>query len=448
MVTRVEPVPVSERLPALDVVRGIALFGILVVNMAFFGGPLSYALADPRVVDGPAVERAVWWLEYTFFMGKFVSTFSFLFGAGLALQMARMDRARAEARRSGARARNTGLIITRRLVVLGIVGMMHGVLIWYGDILFFYACLGWTLIFLRYLSARVLLWIAVLMALVSVTCMGGMSLLGLLGGRPEPQPLIEVGAADPVAFDVMSENLSRVLYGTTDHAFADTESAAYRNGTIESVLLMRGVQWATMIPFLVILYSMHVLSLFVAGMAAAKSGFFTRGAVRAQTWAMAIGLPVGAALCATGSSMVLMSGWDVTAPLYIAAVPIGEIGTFALAIGYIALATRVVNSGAFPWLCARIACVGRMAFTVYLSESVLMTGLMYWWGLGRFGSFDRVEHFLIAIATWVALTVFANVWLSAFRMGPLEWLWRAVTYLELPKLRRAGGTAPLAGDGA
>lgn len=114
-----------------------------------------------------------------------------------------------------------------------------------------------------------------------------------------------------------------------------------------------------------------------------------------------------------------------------------ELGTIFLAIGYAgALARLTALRFDRSLILPLIAGAGRMAFTVYIAESILMTGLMYWWGFGRFGDFSRLEHMGIALGTWTLLLFFSALWFSRFRMGPLEWLWRTGTYLELPRLVR------------
>jgi uncharacterized membrane protein YeiB len=131
---RIGPVGESKRVAAMDVIRGVALFGILAVNMDFFAGPFAAMFSDETAWTVSGLDAAAFWTVATVFQGKFISLFSFLFGAGIALQLLRLDETR------GGMAAN--LLLLRRLFVLGAFGLIHATLIWYGDILFIYARLG------------------------------------------------------------------------------------------------------------------------------------------------------------------------------------------------------------------------------------------------------------------------------------------------------------------
>lgn len=474
------PVREGDRLASLDVIRGVALLGILVVNMNFFGGAFGRAIFDATLADASFAAKALWWFENTFFTGKFVSTFSFLFGAGLALQMARLDRARAEAAARGERSRSTAFTILRRLFILACVGLCHALLIWYGDILLFYALLGWILIPLRHLSQRGLAIVATILLVLSATCVAGMGALQVWGTRmAEAQSAVAHADAEAMAeefeeeFEATSveeapvyvpssgvtpdgesfvlrtvtgrERLWELIQaGDIDPASENLmalEADIYRNGPFLDALALRAFQWSFTLPVLLIIYGPHTLGFFVLGMWAMRSGFFRRESARPQTLAAAICLPLGAILCATASSLMANAGFDPSSWNFALSAPLGDAGATLLAIGYAGALARLTALRFDRSMILRpIANTGRMAFTVYLSMSVLMTGLMYWWGLGFFGSFGRGQHMLIALGTWTALVVASNLWLSRFRMGPLEWLWRAGTYLEVPRLRRGGAS--------
>jgi uncharacterized protein len=431
------PVTLKERIAALDVIRGVALFGILVVNMGFYGGPLAFAVNDPNVGSQPFLERAVWWIEHAFFQGKFISVFSFLFGVGLALQLARLDRVRADALAAGVRSPIPGLLIARRLFLLGLFGLAHGLGLWYGDILFFYAWFGLVLIPLRYLSARECLVIALVLAGLSLTCMSGMTAMQSMQPPGELESLAALPDG-PVSLEAFLEQLGAVTYNVVDPRFVPVEAAVYARGTWSAALVLRLAQWARMVPIVFVLYAAHILALFVLGMAAAKSRFFAKERVAWHRYAAVLGLAVGSVASASATTLLVAFDWQLTPPAGFAIGALQEIGTFALAIGYVGLLTCVVHGGVLGPLLRVVASAGRMALTVYISETVVITGLMYWWGFGYFDAFSRAERFGIAIVTWMALVVLANVWLSVFRMGPLEWLWRAGTYLEWPKGKDEG----------
>ena len=143
---RLGPVREGERIVTLDVLRGFALFGIFMVNMQFFALPFSDIFA-PRAFDGgPASERLAWGLVKLLFEYKFISLFSLLFGVGLVVQMTRAE----------ARGHSFVPVFLRRLAVLALIGLVHGILLWYGDILFFYGCVGTILLLCRRLRPKTL----------------------------------------------------------------------------------------------------------------------------------------------------------------------------------------------------------------------------------------------------------------------------------------------------
>lgn len=486
------PVAEADRLVAMDVVRGVALLGILVVNMNFFGGPFGRAIFDPLLSEAGLFERAVWWTENTFFTGKFVSLFSLLFGAGLALQMARLDRSRAAARERGARGRSTVATILRRLAVLAGFGLCHALFIWYGDILFFYASIAWLLIPLRHLSTRGLTIAAVLLLFLSACCAGGMGALQVLGTRMAQErsgwnqeadededeeeadvEMLEVDPSEPAMADAVGQPSAGVAEAAIGEAAADSladkaesarpmerrerlldliragkvdpsdedmqalEAEIYREGGFLDALALRSFQWVFVVPVLVILYGPHTLGCMLLGMVFMRIGFFARDSIRLQSLAAMIALPLGFLFAGGGSTFIASADFDPTSWAFLPGAPLGDAGATLLAIGYAgALSMLTTMRWGRSAILPCVASAGRMAFTIYLAESVLMTGLMYWWGLGYFGHFSRIEHIGIAFVTWIALVAMSTWWLRIFRMGPMEWIWRMGTYLEVPRLRR------------
>jgi uncharacterized protein len=186
-----------------------------------------------------------------------------------------------------------------------------------------------------------------------------------------------------------------------------------------------------------ILYGPHLLCLFCFGMYAARAGLLREEHARLQRTLAWIGIPIGLALSAIVPSMRMM-GWSQTDPLVAGLGAVQELGTVLLALGYAGALARVAYAGP-PALAAFLGQTGRMAFTIYLSMSVLMTGLFYWWGFGLFDTVGHAGRFAIAVVTWLALSVAAQLWMRAFVMGPLEWIWRTLSYLRIPPLRRVAG---------
>ncbi len=449
---QLSPVAGRERIVAMDVIRGFALLGILVVNMLFFGYTLPVALHDTTLQYAPMSERVMAWVVGTVFAGKFVSTFSFLFGAGLYLQMTRLDAARSAAAATGARARSTTLLALRRLFILACFGLVHAIVIWYGDILFIYAMVGLLLIPLRFLSTKALAIVAACLLSLSVLCMGGMGLLGGLAPPPSKtetaaeltsrQAILEASADEPRTFDRLVELGNQPTpWSVVEPRWCAFETAVLREGPVGVAMTLRALQWGSVLIVMFFFYGPHMLGMFVLGMAVASVGLLRPSAAALQRRVALVCVPLGLLLSAVLPTMQFTTPHLTTGMLLPGSLA-NEIGTVLLAIGYISGMAWFSNSIGGP-VASFLAAGGRMAFTVYLSMSVLMTGLMYWWGLGHFGEFSRVELFIIAIVTWFALLLLASLWLRVFRMGPLEWVWRAGAYLQLPAMRRT--SAPDAG---
>jgi uncharacterized protein len=470
---RIGPVGESKRVAAMDVIRGVALFGILAVNMDFFAGPFAAMFSDETAWTVSGLDAAAFWTVATVFQGKFSSLFSFLFGAGIALQLLRLDETR------GGMAAN--LLLLRRLFVLGAFGLIHATLIWYGDILFIYATLGWVLLLLRYLPHRVVGWLGVAMLVVAMGCMAGFGLLmasktAMMEAAQTPSALVaedgapaadnaasdhgasDDGASDdaasddaevlaeesvipvpdgPTSFELFKEFGAETSWSVVDPRWEPFELATYRHGPTEVAVTLRAFQWASTVPVMYILYGPHLLCLFCFGMYAARAGLLREEHARLQRTLAWIGIPIGLALSAIVPSMRMM-GWSQTDPLVAGLGAVQELGTVLLALGYAGALARVAYAGPLA-LAAFLGQTGRMAFTIYLSMSVLMTGLFYWWGFGLFDTVGHAGRFAIAVVTWLALSVAAQLWMRAFVMGPLEWIWRTLSYLRIPPLRRVAG---------
>ncbi|MBL9140825.1 MAG: hypothetical protein JNK53_03060, partial [Phycisphaerae bacterium] len=261
-----QPLPIRERLVQVDFLRGVALLGILVVNMSFFFQPFGRAIDPTWLHWADQSDRVVWGVVSAFFSFKFISLFSLLFGFGVAMQLGRVDS-------SGHRVWPFAL---RRFGVLALIGLLHGTLVWYGDILFIYACLGLVLTALRRVSAKVVLIIALCIA-------GAQGLFGLagpilgeffassVGEDPIAAPFIMPGAAhEPTGWDAMVD----ANFFPADPIWMAGEAAAYRDGPFVTALLYRGVSYAFGVGVSVFSYGWHALLMMLLGMWAYKTEFW------------------------------------------------------------------------------------------------------------------------------------------------------------------------------
>lgn len=427
------PLRERQRVQAMDVIRGVALLGILVVNMDFFAATLSEVFDTEVAGRLGGLDRAAWVVVQSLFMGKFISLFSFLFGAGIALQAARLD--------VQIGVSKTSWLLVRRLLLLGAFGLVHATLIWYGDILFAYASMGWTLILIRFLSTRTIAVLAGIAVGLAVLCATAFAFLLALSAsaiaaddQASAMPTVPDG---PTSMALFNELLAATQGSSIHPGWVPFEAATYRYGPWPVACALRTFQWASSLPAIYIGYGAHLLSMFLLGTLAARTGLLRSTAERVQRTLMLTALPIGVLFSSLVPAM-LASGWKQSDPLISGLGSVNQIGTVLLALGYAAALARLAYAGP-PAVAAFLANNGRMAFTVYLSMSVLMTGLFYWWGFGLFGQVGHAARFGIALVTWFLLAAFAQLWLRSFVMGPLEWLWRAGTYLEIPALRRRAG---------
>ncbi|MDY7109354.1 MAG: hypothetical protein SYC29_12030, partial [Planctomycetota bacterium] len=273
---RLGPVGEGERIVALDVLRGFAIYGILFMNIQFFAMPLGKAIDPTSLADATTTERAVWAFIKIFFESKFFSLFSLMFGVGLILQMQRAERA----------GRPFVGMYIRRLLVLMAIGLVHGVLLWYGDILFIYSFVGFLLFFLRKLGAKILLLLAVIAMLLSATCMGGVGAMGKVFADYQPnQATVEATPADDTALELAEpgaeDSTPRWLEalaesrGNPQHpSYREAERIAYREGPMRATIAVRAASFAGMLFFTIISgFGLHVVSVFFLGAALMKWNF-------------------------------------------------------------------------------------------------------------------------------------------------------------------------------
>ena len=404
----VGPVTTSERIAALDVVRGVAILGILLVNLTIFAGadwlrPGGYEGADAvlRAMIGVLAET------------KFITIFALLFGLGLAYQLARAD----------ARDGPGRWLLTRRLAVLAVIGGAHAVLVWSGDILLPYAVLGLLLLpFLRRSARACVLWAVALIALTATLMLASGTMLTLAESA---------GEAGAVA--MVEESTAQM------EALADRSEAAYASGSYAAMVAQRlhelPIYLADLVFILPVLLGMALLGVAVvrSGMLADLSGH--RGLLRRATrWGLALGLPVnlvGGVLLAgdaTASTPQSILGWG----LITAGAPL-------LALAYAAIAARLALARPGARLAGWLGAVGRTALSNYLLQSVLATTLFY--GLGLYGQVSLTTAFLAVPLIWTVNLVASAWWTARFRLGPVEWAWRWGTYGRRPALRRDPGAA-------
>ncbi len=403
MTAATEPPP---RIATLDIVRGVAVMGILAMNIVGFGLPFQ-AYLNP-VALGPVGEAdfASWLVSFIFVDGKMRGLFSFLFGASLLLVIEQTE----------AKGEPAEIVHYRRMFWLLFFGLVHLYLIWFGDILVGYALVGMIAFLFRTLSQRALIRWAVGLLIVQLL---------VLAGLAASAAMLQQGATAPGAAPAMVaewRGLESQFGAMTAEAKA-REFALYRGGY--SGILADRVGDQAFGPLKGLgLFGWETLAYFLLGMAALRSGFLTGGwsAERYRKTALlgfGIGIPAYALLAwllaRDGFSVPMLFGLSMGATVPFR--PLMVVATASLII----LATR--RGGA---LVDRVAAAGRAAFTNYLGTSLVMTTLFYGYGGGLFGTLGRAQLWLVVIAMWALMLLWSKPWLDRFLSGPLDWLWRSL----------------------
>ncbi len=408
-----QPVTGTERIESIDVIRGIALLGILVVNSLYFSMPMMVGMNPPGFGSEEAVtsplEWTAWWIVMVLFQFKFISLFSMLFGVGAAIQF---DRARAA-------GRSFGGFFSKRMVILLGFGILHALLFWYGDILTIYAVLGFGLLILCRLKIAPLVILGIVFLFFSAVLSVGMFALEMLSPEfPEME-----GELPDTWFGV----LNAAQWNPGNPIWIQGETRAYAEGPYLDLFAFRAISWLMALISIVFTFGWHVLAMFCFGVALLRARFFGDGGRRLRQVAITVALPIGL-LMEVGATFLKSSaleGWPLGKGL---AIVLNEFGSVILALGYAGVIVWLVRSGVLSWFARIAACTGRMALSVYLLETIIMTSVFYHYGLGFFGQVDRIWLIVMSLCTWAALAVFSTLWLANYRQGPMEWLWRRLAY--------------------
>jgi uncharacterized protein len=405
------PTAKSERIVAIDFVRGLALLGILLVNVTFFFGPIGI-LSDAGLVRQMGDrDQVAFLLVQSACQGKFISLFSLLFGYGLLRQI----------EKAAAAGRSALGFVARRLGALAVFGALHGVFVWYGDILFIYALLGGWLLLARGVRARNLMIVAVCLLLIAVVLRAGVEVLGIWW-----EPLVRTPApALPGDAPRGGEAILAAVFDPARPVWVQAEIEAYRNGPWRDAEVFRLVEWGYNLVATAMISGWHVLGMFFIGGALWRVKFFAPEQAALRGRVLMICLPLGAFIeAAAGDFFWHGLGdrrlWTIASSLQgvsICILPLGYLAWFALLADWLP-----------RWLVAPVSSAGRMALTVYLLESAVATGLSYHWGLGWFGRVVAFDQVLLSVTIWGGLVLFGWVYLRFFEQGPMEKLWRWLEY--------------------
>jgi len=402
------PVAAEERIFSMDVLRGFALLGILIANMVYFSQPLEVG-GFRNVFWFSALDRIADWISVLLVEGKFYPLFSFLFGLGFSIQM---DRA-------GSRGLDFIPVYRRRLFVLMGFGIAHGIFLWEGDVLLSYALCGFLLLLFRNRKPVTIgVWaVAIILLPALLILFGGLVFLMLSGNADFWQLLEEAYAED-------AEMRNELILAFVTGGYADT--VAYRLGEFLLTTLFT------------MMFAPAFLGLFLIGLLAGRKQIIVEAARHQRLLARVL-----AACGVVGLVGNFFGAWAImagSARADFGLVLIGHsvISVFGpvLAAAYVAgILLLIQREGSLVFL-SPVASVGRMALTNYLAQSAIATTIFYGYGFGLGGNVGRLGTIGMALVIFAAQVLFSVIWLNLFRFGPMEWLWRSLTYGKRQPMRR------------
>jgi uncharacterized protein len=393
-----QPIDLKNRIHSLDLLRGFAVLGILIMNITSFS-QISMAYMNPTIGAGlEGYNQYFHAFNYIFADTRFMSIFSMLFGAGVVLFTQRIE----------AKGKRVAALHYKRMFWLLLFGLIHAYFIWVGDILVTYAICGSLVFFFRKKSIRTLFIMAVILFLIPIS-LKFMTYYGM------PADALESTFA---FFHPSAEQIA-------------SQTQAMRGSYLEQMPLR--VEDAIQIQTLVFMIEMfwRASAMMLLGMILYRKGILSAEKSTAYyKKLMWVGFVPGLILSGIGLSQVYASEWNAAYVMNIGANYKFVSGLF-MALGYIGLVIWCYKKGIFKKFQNRLRATGRMAFTNYIGMSVICTLLFNGHGLGLFGTLDRLQQFLIVISVWVLILIISPLVLKNYRLGPLEWLWRKLTYFSL-----------------
>ncbi|MBW8350391.1 DUF418 domain-containing protein [Bacillus sp. IITD106] len=386
-----EPIRLEERIHSLDVLRGFSLLGILLINMISFHSPFSYY--NPYEWWQYDDATVYMWLDI-FVQASFYPIFAMMFGYGMVIMQDRLNE----------KGFSFYKISIRRLIVLLVFGIIHAFLIWHGDILITYAIMGLILLLFLRLSGPLLMGLGAILYLLPQLFLGGLLMLATL-------------------FD--SDSLADYI----DIVGLQKSSEIYANGSFWEITMQRIADWSfTNGPWEFLLYLFMILPLMMLGAGAAKLRWLQKASGQRKKWMIILSICLPIAVAVKLLPFLIMPSISIQ---YIQ----DMIGGPLLGIAYVAIIVLLMTYNPVVKVLKPLASAGRMSITIYLSQSIIGTLIFYNYGLGLYGQVSMATGTFLAIAIYVIQVILAEIWLSKFKYGPVEKLWRFLTYGRQKKER-------------
>jgi uncharacterized protein len=402
----------ANRIETLDLLRGLAIFGILMVNMPLMNSPMVTIISDVKLWTDLPNLLAGGFLKL-FFESKFYVLFSLLFGYGFFLFL----------NKSMPEGASAVPVFRRRLFFLLLFGIAQIVLLWPGDILVIYTLLGLILILFKRVSDKKLINWALGIVLVPIILNAIIVFFVFLAGfSPEAKEAMEAGFAEN------ARNMSAVIHKALE---------VYPTGSFSEIVRMRLTEYGMLLPGVLFFYP-NVLAMFLLGQYAARKGYLQNTGQHLPFFrklfkrGLLIGLPLNFVYAA-----IFLKAQMGQPDIYslIASICIG-FGGPAMTLAYVSGIVLLRHKGYLQQLASWLSPVGRMALTNYLMHSFIAAILYLSHGFALYGQINIWQSILITIAIFLLQIPLSNIWLKHFRYGPLEWLWRSLTYGEIQPMKR------------
>ena len=403
----VQPISISERHTLLDVLRGFALLGVLLANRVTHSGYFFLSKAGQEALGTSHIDHYVEWFEHFLIDGKFYSLFSMLFGIGFALQMKRSDGIE----------NHFSSLFRRRLLIMFILGLLHATLLYIGDILTVYALTGLVLILYRNASDKTLLRSAFIFTLLPLL---QYAIFWAINLTTPDEPLVSSGDDTPRFFDQL---ISTFQTGT----FIEITQA-----NIGALIFGRYPDLIFTGRFF------RVLAMFLIGFYISRNMLFANVNVnrsliqKAMIWGAIIGIPCNIAL----AMMMTTDAYYELEPLGIVEPLVYAFGVPALCLFYASSIALMFENQNRKKIFMVFAPVGQIALTNYLMQSLICVFIFKSFGLGLTALVGPAKLTVIALLIYTSQVIFSHVWVKHFRFGPMEWLWRSLTYWKWQPFRK------------
>jgi len=400
--TNLVPIQPGKRIQSLDILRGIAVLGILLMNAQSFS-MINAAYINPTAFgDFSGINKVIWIIIHVVADQKFLGLFSVLFGAGIILFTEKAIE----------KGKKAGSLHYKRMFFLLLFGLLHAYLLWHGDILVSYALCGlWVFLFRRKSVKTLWTWGIIFMLVpLFIYLMSGFS----LDYMPE-ESVQQIMKAWKPGEEAIQEELM-----------------AFRGSWLEQ-MEMRARHALEFQTFIFLIYmGWKITGLMLIGMALYKAGILSNQKSAGYYVKLAVfGVIAGFFLSGYGVLKNIHNQWSLEYSMYFGSM-FNYVGSVFTLLGYTGIIMLLVRKRFMKFLFQK---VGSLAFTNYILETAIFTAIFYGHGLGFFGSMNRLNQLLLVLATWVVIVFFSRIWLKYFRFGPLEWLWRSLTYGKLVPIR-------------